>query len=136
MKNIPQACIQEFSSLIGIPYEELDCYQLVVEFFKRLYDLNFLHYNYVNGSISKEEVLLMVKESSFSEEFARVTSPVFGDLIVLNLYGYPVHIGVYLGENKFLHTLKNKNSCIEQIDYKWKKRIEGYYRWQSFNQIQ
>jgi hypothetical protein len=135
VKDIPQACSQEFSSLIGIPYETLDCYQLVAEFFKRLYGLRFLNYNYVSGEVTKEDAINMVRMSSFSTEFIKVTKPRYGDLFVASLAGYPIHIGIHLGNKKIFHTLKGKNSCIENLDFKWAKRIEGNYRWLSFKQI-
>jgi cell wall-associated NlpC family hydrolase len=77
----------------------------------------------------------MIKSQKFSEEFIAVKNPEFGDIVVAQLAGYPIHVGVYLGRNKMLHTLRGKDSCIESIDFKWAKRIEGYYRWLKFKQI-
>ena len=135
MKGIPPQLTQEFSSLIGIPYSKMDCYQLVAEFYRRLYGLNFLDYKYKTEDIKKEEIIEMIKTNKFSEEFAVVKNPSFGDLVVLSLAGYPIHIGIYLFDNKMLHTLRGKDSCIENLDFKWKNRIEGIYRWQKFKHI-
>ena len=46
------------------------------------------------------------------------------------------HIGVYIGEGKFIHTREKTGAVIELVESPaWKRRIEGYYTcpssWQS-----
>ena len=38
------------------------------------------------------------------------------------------HVGVYIGDNKFLHTREKTGVVIERVDSPyWKRRIEGFY---------
>jgi cell wall-associated NlpC family hydrolase len=42
------------------------------------------------------------------------------------------HFGVYLGDGKFIHTLKKVHSCISNVrDPYWSNRIRGYYKWRG-----
>jgi cell wall-associated NlpC family hydrolase len=40
------------------------------------------------------------------------------------------HFGIYIGEGKFLHTVRKAGSCLSSIDAPlWKNKIKGYYEW-------
>jgi cell wall-associated NlpC family hydrolase len=40
------------------------------------------------------------------------------------------HFGVYIGNNKFIHTLKKQGPQITSLnDTTYRKRIRGFYRW-------
>ena len=52
------------------------------------------------------------------------------DVILFNILGYPIHVGLYLTESDFLHCYRNTNSCIERLSsVTWNRRINGIYRW-------
>lgn len=54
------------------------------------------------------------------------------DVILFNLLGYPVHMGVVIDNNKMLHTLRGCESVIERYtSIVWNRRIEGVYRWRN-----
>ena len=125
----------EFFSLIGIPYEEMDCFALVGEFYRRLFDLKFVDLDYDPNKISHESIMQMIKDQANSDGFVKVEKPEFGDIIVARFHGLPVHVAVYLGKMQILHTMKGRNSCIEKLDFRWHKRIEGFYRWLKFKHI-
>lgn len=56
----------------------------------------------------------------------------FGDIIIFNIRGIPVHAAVYIGKGMMLHSLKGHNSCVEPVlGVRWATRIEGFYRWQN-----
>ena len=44
MKNIPLKTTQDYSSLIGIPYEKKDCWGVVVSFYKLVFDIELNPY--------------------------------------------------------------------------------------------
>jgi cell wall-associated NlpC family hydrolase len=57
-----------------------------------------------------------------------------GDIITMNmLISAPSivhHFGVYIGNNKFIHTLKKQGPQITSLnDTTYRKRIRGFYRW-------
>jgi cell wall-associated NlpC family hydrolase len=53
-----------------------------------------------------------------------------GDLVILNLAGYPCHVGLVLDDPWFLHARDGRRSGIERLDsVAWANRVEGFYRW-------
>lgn len=116
--------LESFNDLVGISHDELDCYELVVEFYKRVFkrQLNILYQ--IRPSHDQAKSLFEQQKS----EFINVTTPKFGDIIVIRHALLPCHIGIYLTKDLFLHTKQSTGSCIERISL-WKNRIEGYYRW-------
>lgn len=65
--------------------------------------------------------------------FEEVTEPKPFDLVLIRIMGHATHIGVFLGNRRMLHTMRNHMSVIEQTDgVKWRHRIEGYFRWTPF----
>lgn len=124
MKSIHQQIFQDcFSDLIGLPYEEKDCYQLAVLFYQKVFTVRLIGYLY-NDPMDRHEIAGVI--SMHHKDFLRVSKPEFGDMILINILGLPAHIGIYLGEGKFLHTSKKLGSHIDRIA-NWEKRIEGYY---------
>ena len=52
-----------------------------------------------------------------------------GDVVVLNIYGLPVHCGIAVSPTQFLHAMDGRVSGVESLsDMRWRKRIRGYYR--------
>ena len=50
--------------------------------------------------------------------------------VLFNIAGAPCHIGVVLERWRFLHAMRGRNSCVEDLDaIQWARRIEGFYRW-------
>lgn len=133
MKNIHQHHSQVFSKLIGTPYQQSDCWDIVKKFYKLVFkeEIN-LNQSYKVDSLGrswaiKSSKILLSNESKFK----RVKNPDFGDIIVLRIYGIPAHVGIFLDKNSMLHT-SEKTGCVIESMEKWKCRIEGYYRWPKF----
>ncbi|MFH1982721.1 MAG: NlpC/P60 family protein [Pseudomonadota bacterium] len=61
-------------------------------------------------------------------------SPLPPALIVMrldpDLPGYCNHLGVFIGEGFFIHTMKKMNSCAVRLDHPFfGRKIEGFYRY-------
>lgn len=41
------------------------------------------------------------------------------------------HVGLYIEENKFLHTFEDKESTIDRFSGYWESRMWKAYRWQN-----
>lgn len=51
------------------------------------------------------------------------------DVVVLRLGGRPVHVGLYLGEGRFLHAEEKIGVVVERLaSPMWARRLEGIYR--------
>ncbi len=60
----------------------------------------------------------------------RVERPEPGDVVLLNIGGRPIHVGLALGGGLMMHTERKINTVIERLDSPmWAKRIEGFYRY-------
>ena len=66
-----------------------------------------------------------------SLKWDQVQSPKMYDVVLMKIYGdLTSHVGVYIGENMFLHIMKGTNSTVEKTtSLKWQKRIAGYFRY-------
>lgn len=59
--------------------------------------------------------------------FTKVTSPETGDSIVYEHAPNVIsHVGIYVGDDKILHHMPKKLSCIDSLDY---SKIIGIYRY-------
>ena len=126
MRNTHQQIFQDSShNFIGVPYEEKDCWQLVLLFYRLVFDINLVQYAY-EDPFDKEEIASLI--ITHRDKFIPVSSPKFGDIIVLRVFGFPSHLGIYLNESQVLHTTDKTGSIVDQMS-RWKTRLEGFYRY-------
>lgn len=115
---------KDFSKLIGIPYSELDCWGIVREWYKIVYGIELKHYY---QEIPKNRDIANNLIYSSMGDFKKVDSPIYGDIILIKLFGVESHIAVYLGNGKILHTSHNTGCIIDNLS-KWQKVVTGYFR--------
>jgi len=119
-----------FHSLIGLSYSAFDCYELVQLFYKKVFCIELDTLYQVKPSSTEAKNLV----KSNLENFNKVTKPQFGDIIILKILGLPVHVGIYIDNERFLHTREKTGSVLERTN-NWKKRILGYYRWPEIQEL-
>jgi len=57
-----------------------------------------------------------------------------GDIVILNIKGYPVHVGVVLQNGNMLHIMREKHAEIESYkNSKWKNRVDSFWSYESLN---
>ena len=124
-----------YNKYIGLPYKEngrdetgLDCWGLARLFYKNELNISLPSYSELyNGS---SDITLPQTVNYYKDNWTKVESPKSGDLCVFNILGEPSHIGIYIGENKFLHSREGKDSVIDRLDSsQWIRRLEGFYRY-------
>lgn len=112
------------SKYIGKEYEKYNCLDLVKEFYADQYGI--IIKDYFEGPVpAKKDIECLIVSNK--GEFEQVRSPRFGDIVVIKLYGYSSHIGVCIGEDKFLHSVRTAGSCLDTLS-RYSRIIEGYYR--------
>jgi cell wall-associated NlpC family hydrolase len=123
---------------VGIPFlvrgrthEGCDCWGLVrlVEAERFECFLPSLCDEYV--SLEREQSASIVHEHLNELPLDRVTLPIPGDMVLLNLFGSPCHVGVYIGDGLVLHSdpMGQDTSRIDRITSAHiAPRIEGFYR--------
>lgn len=111
--------------LVGIPYEEKDCMELVQIFYEQEMGISLKRY-YGDRPHTREETREVVMESM--SDFEEVKGPrKKGDLLLIKLFGVECHIAVCIDDQLILHTTDKTGSVIERIS-KWERLIVGTYR--------
>ena len=103
-----------------------DCYGLVRDFYRREYGLTLR--NYARPVGFDHSGLLLLTDNFRREGFEIVNTPIAllepGDGLLMMLASRQVnHVGVYIGERKFLHHLYPRPSSAEMLDPRWQQRL-------------
>lgn len=108
--------------------EFIDCYGILVSYYAEfgMTMPDFCAYKDWNG---KEEYYLN-GYSSIARRLEPHEQPEIGDFIILKgIYGANNHAGVYLGDNRFIHSYEQVGVKIDTLTSKvWKKKVYGYFR--------
>lgn len=130
----------DFNKYVGIPWEYkgrgdngVDCLGLVRKFYKEEFGIDLPKYESCCYTGSVDEIKDGAKDIAQNEvgnTFVRVDDPQPGDVVLLYYMGNPVHIGIVVDKRHFLHAKVGASSHIIN-DWKWRNKIEGYYRHSS-----
>lgn len=115
---------------IGVPYYTFDCWDITKLFYLEILDIDFglmLDYGTPANDKTYRKKISKVIEMQKSK-FVKVDTLEFGDIILFNILGITAHVGVYIGDKKFLHSIREVGCAVESLK-KWERKIEGYYRW-------
>lgn len=139
----------DFDKYLLIPYSDVgtsldgcNCWGLVSLIYKNelgvilpSYDTNASNHEAVEKDIleakTNEDSWLEISGNSLDEFF---TQAKLFDIVLLRIQGVPWHIGVYLGEKKFIHTLPKIGPSVARLaSISWRSRFLGAYRWKNLN---
>lgn len=130
-----------YNKYIGLPYKDngrttagIDCWGLACLVYREHFDIELptLDDAYVGSEdLAVKELVAHTKESWISTK-----EPKPGDICVFNILGEPTHVGIYVGDQKFLHARAGQDSVIESLDsVRWNRRLEGIYQY-NFGKVQ
>lgn len=123
----PQIIYSEFSNLIGLEYEDYNCWDLARLFYIQVFAIDLKHY-YQNKKKAEEDRKLTESLIYTNKgDFVRVEEPEFGDLITMKIRGLESHIGIYIGNGLMLHTDRIRGSHVDRLS-RFDKMICGFYR--------
>lgn len=112
----------------GRDFDGADCWGVAILFYKEYFGIDlpsFRNEYYVSDTARLKELIALHREG-----WERVTKPSVGDLVLFKVLGQETHIGVYIGNDKFLHALENQSSVVQSLtSLEWSKRIVGYFRY-------
>lgn len=124
-----------WNKYVGIPYklkgrerDGLDCWGLVRLVHKEQFnnDLPSFSEEYQTTERDRLQEILATQR----EGWVNVATPEEGDVVLLRVLGTESHVGIYIGDNKVLHSMIDGYSVIERLDSaKWEKRLVGFYRY-------
>lgn len=120
--------MHRISDLVGKPFisgargpDAYDCWGLAVEAFSRL-GVEIPDYRLICGAVG---TAVNKKRPEWVPCIGQIPVPA---LIVFTTLGLCDHVGVYVGDGKFIHSHIKTGVAITPTDHiYWKKRIEGYY---------
>ena len=124
---------------IGIPYvvrgrlpDGLDCWGLVREYTRQTYGRELPDYLYeIDSYLDDSANYLHTLRTGKLSGWQSVSTPLPGDLVTFMVRGLPLHCGVYIGADQFLHSLSTgQGSTIECLsDIMWVRRLTGIWRY-------
>jgi len=103
-----------------------DCWELVKFFYLKVFSIDMKLDGYYVNPNNREEVSRLIEIEK--NQFTKVDTPEFGDVLVLRIYGQAAHLGIHINDTKILHTQKGTGSILDTYT-KWAKRVEGVYRY-------
>jgi len=130
-----------YDKYIGLPYLEngrtesgVDCWGLARLYYKDQFNIDLPSYtNEYNGGQDPAIVSIV---NAHIDNWEQLTAPNIGDLCLFNILGEPTHVGIYIGDSKFLHCREGMDSVIESLDnIKWKNRFAGFYKYTTQAQV-
>lgn len=116
---------------LGKPYDECDCWDITTLFYSEVLniELNFVsdygEPGYNDEYRNKVYDIINLHKSKFK----KVDTPEIGDIILFNIFGITAHVGIYIGNSRFMHSIKELGCVVETLQSRWGNKVEGYYRW-------
>lgn len=125
----------KYNKYIGLPYATkgrdeagIDCWGLVRLFYKQEFDLDLPSYQEDYAGAYDSRILEMMAQ--YKDNWTVTMEPEEGFVVLFNIMGEPVHVGIYIGNNKFIHAREGRDTVLESLDSpRWSKRVEGYYKY-------
>jgi len=120
--------LDKYRPYIGRDYEPPHgCFRLVEQVFRGVYGIDLGRQDQgLEGSENKDRTARIQRK--LSEMAVQVDTPVEGDVAIIR--SRPWHIAVVIAPNMMLHSYNDGTSCVEDYtDFRWRNRIEGFYRY-------
>jgi len=122
---------------VGLPYKAggrdrsgLDCWGLVLLVLRERFGIDVPVYGGVTWSVATSaDVARKIEQerAGWAQIDAGQERP--GDVILMRLRGYPIHVGVVLGDGMMLHAHDGADVTREPYQsVHWRHRIVGFYR--------
>ncbi len=135
----------KFFNYVGRPFVSglFDCGVLVKDYYKYELNINFQDFDFP-GRNSKDLITYIKNNnldySNLLENFIisqggfKVKEPKKHDVLLIQLTypDFPLHLAVYLGDDKILHHIGHQNSRIEYYNTYYRKMTKGIFR-HAFN---
>ena len=116
----------------GRDWDAWDCWGMVYVFHRDVLRVALPsyteHYQDAGDSPKTRKALRDLIAASMGA-WQRIGTPEPGDVVLLNIGGRPIHVGLAIGGGRMLHTERKIDTVIERLaSPMWAKRIEGFYR--------
>lgn len=111
----------------------LDCQGLMLEVMNRY---GYKVQDKDTASYATEIVASAISDEIANEKWKKIEAPEEGCVVLIALDSMSPdkaqHLGVYIGEGKFIHIMEKRGVSVSRIhDRFFQQKIRGYYRWQN-----
>lgn len=108
--------------------DKVDCYGLLVHYYKQ-FGVSLPDYSTQKDWGDNEEIILR-DYSIFFRKLSAGEKPETGDMMILrNTEGELGHLGLYLGDQRFIHAYEKIGTKIDSLAMKpWKDNVYGFFR--------
>jgi cell wall-associated NlpC family hydrolase len=134
-----ESLLPNLRKLIGVPFINggrdptigLDCYGLLLCAFK---EFGIILPDMKVDCYDKDKIFSLFL--SFRKQWVEIKQPELGCAIAMSLVpetpDIVQHVAVYIGSDKFLHTLRKIGSFLTRVDDPYySRKIRGFYRWEK-----
>lgn len=120
-----------YSFLLGLNYNpgKDDCYGLARRLYSAVYGIELA--NYARPVGFDHAGLNLIVDNFHREGFQDCQTPELeaGDGLLFGVGSDKInHIGVYVGNQQFIHHRFDRQSCLDPLDLRWKRRLLGRVR--------
>lgn len=124
--------MRDYNKYIGIPWvcgrasmSGADCWGLVSIVYRDLFDISLEHYKVQDIDNSEKTSNKIEEVRDTSENWGRVSEPSEGDVVMMvsRATERPEHVGLYIGNNKVLHSMTRETGQSEIHDIKLIKKL-------------
>lgn len=110
-----------------------DCWGLIVLFYRKELGIELPLYEWVAPDKSTRHKTTCEQAKQMAIDiglFEEVDSPEYGDIVLLNMLGMPIHVGVVIDKNLMMHTGSTHGVVIEDFtETKWNRRVKSFHRY-------
>ena len=127
-----------YNKYVGIPYKDngrdlagLDCWGLVRLVYSQEYGIELPSFSTdYTGAADLETTAELI--SINKENWQKSQNRIVGSVVLFKVFKTETHVGIYVGNNKFLHARQGHASVIESLDATtWKNRLVGYFEYSA-----
>lgn len=127
---------------VGIPWldggrdaQGCDCWGLLRLTYREVFGVDLPSHRADYGSAADaREVAALLSASMPQWHPVPFGATDIGDGLLFRLLGEPCHVGVYVGDGRFLHVRPDVNACIEYVlGAAWGRRYLGAYRHEALS---
>lgn len=139
----------EFFKYLNIPHVKggrdikngLDCWGLIVYFYKEEFGINLPTYTHIDtGTNSLENCSSLLQATTCYKNFSIVpcskedkdfNNVQYGDIIVFNIGGNPIHTSIAINKKDMLHSQVDCSKIERFTDNTWITRLRSIHRYES-----
>lgn len=122
----------KYSKFLGKPYVEIsnDCFTLLIDFYKDIFGIEIPEYarpkEFYNPLLNL--IPKIAQDLNFNKRSLSRIELQDGDILVFKCAcKFDNHIGIYVGNNLFIHQMVDSKGCEAPLDERWFRRLSAVY---------